>query len=185
MNKNTIRNVYIFNFVNDFKKVVFSVFIGFLSLKILQQSNPQGDLFLHIIAATIFIFFLQLFYNLKRYSLNNSTLNLLILSSVLFFVVAQSTVLTIDRSRSFYVLSWVKAEKITITDTGLDLSLIQSEEKNSNSAIKLRLKEQVDRKLVHVNSGKYHLTIWGNAVLQCANAFAYVFNLTGWHHNTN
>lgn len=115
--------------------------------------------------------------------LNNSTLNVLILSSILFFVTAQSTVLTIDRSRSFYVLSWVKAEKIIVTDTGLDFSLVQSDEKNSNSAVELRLQEQVDRKLVYFNSGKYSLTMLGSMVLLCADSFAKIFNLTGWYQN--
>ena len=183
MDKKRFVNLYFFIFIKDFKKVVFNLLLGFLFLRILQQFNPLDDLFLHIVVASLLIFVLQLFVNFKKNILNNSTLNVLILSSMLFFVTAQSTVLTIDRSRSFYVLSWVKAEKINVTDNGLDFTLIQSEEKNSNSAIELRLKEQVDRKLVHFNSGKYSLTMLGSGVLLCADSFAKVFNLSGWYQN--
>jgi hypothetical protein len=183
MDKKKFKHIYFSVFIKDFKKVVFNLFLGFLFLRILQQFCPLIDLFLLIVTASLLIFVLQLFVNFKKKMLDNSTLNILILSSIVFFVTAQSTVLTIDRSRSFYVLSWVKAEKIKVTDKGLDFTLIQSDEKNSNLAVELRLKEQVDRKLVHFNSGKYSLTKLGSLVLLCADSFAKVFNLSGWYQN--
>ncbi len=133
--------------------------------------------------ATFFSFLLQLTSKIRTLRLNNYSLNVIILSSVLFFVIAQSTVLTIDRSRSFFVLSWVESSKISFTSKAIDLSLVTSNEKYSTSAIELRLQEQIDRKLIYTNSQSYELTALGRLVLFSANSFAKLFNLTGWYNN--
>ena len=105
------------------------------------------------------------------------------LASLLFFLLAQFSILNIDRSRSFYVLSWIHLEKIEIEGNSYDLSQVESGEKSNLGAIVDRIREQEVRGLVKVNNSKLQLTSRGETVLWVANTSGYLFHLDFWAAN--
>jgi predicted transcriptional regulator len=93
--------------------------------------------------------------------------------------------MNIDRSRSFYVLSWVGNGDIQISNGQLNLSKVISDEKLNISAIKERIGEQVDRSLIERRGTTYILTQKGKVMLSIANRLASFYHLEGWFNNRN
>jgi hypothetical protein len=89
----------------------------------------------------------------------------------------------IDRSRSFYVLSWVNAGQVVNNGDNLDLSKVNSDEKLSTIAIQNRLSEQYQRGYVDFKENKWILTMKGRALLAISNWLATEFKLNGWIEN--
>jgi hypothetical protein len=105
------------------------------------------------------------------------------IASLLFFLAAQFTILNIDRSRSFYVLSWIDLERIQIRGDGYDLSQVVSLEKSNVNAIADRIEEQVSRGLVISKDSKLQLTQRGEFVLWAAEFSGQLFHLEYWEAN--
>jgi hypothetical protein len=93
-----------------------------------------------------------------------------------------NVLLNIDRSRSFYVLSWVRYGKITLKDGDLDYSSVKSPEKNSYEAITQRVDEQTKRGLIRI-SDKCELTFRGKMTVHISDFLAKAFSLEGWKSN--
>ena len=101
----------------------------------------------------------------------------------LCYSLLSSTVLNIDRSRSFYVISWVNSELISIKKGFIDLSAVRSPEKLNQEAIEDRIEEQEARGNIKFLEGKYILSNRGKLLYQFSNHCAALFKLHGWQTN--
>ena len=109
------------------------ILLGFTFLFFIRLINLGNDLlfeqilisgFLGYLVVTLLYFRINfLYYNWKK-SLRDSFLGFMI-----YLLIALFTILNIDRSRSFYILSWVAKDIVICTDFSLDLSKVQSKEK--------------------------------------------------------
>ena len=102
---------------------------------------------------------------------------------LLVFTLAQSSLLNIDRSRSFYVLAWVDQAKVIKDNEKIVLLDIFSEEGIALKPIQDRVLEQEKRGLLTVNDEIYTLTQRGRFVLWFANHLGRIYNLTMWDKN--
>ena len=108
--------------------------------------------------------------------------NKTIILTLIFYFVYSFLLINIDRSRSFYIISWVKNYQIS-SDYPYDLSQIKSSEAINQFAINQRLTEQINRQLIS-DEGKFlKVTELGNLVLNLSNLLARVFNLNNWFLN--
>lgn len=92
--------------------------------------------------------------------------------------------LNVDRSRSFYVLSWVDQNKISKSGDQF-LVQVQSSESLDIRGVKQRVEEQQQRGLIRENNGVYQVTEIGSFMLGVANFLAELFNLENWKSNKN
>lgn len=104
-----------------------------------------------------------------------------LLSSVL---ILPYSLLNVDRSRSFYVLSWVDQNKISKSGNQI-LIQVQSSESLDIVGIKQRVEEQQQRGFIRENNGVYQVTEIGSFMLGVANLLAELFNLENWELNKN
>jgi len=107
----------------------------------------------------------------------------LVVSIMGFWISTQFTLVNVDRSRSFYVLSWIDAGEVTNVGGQLDLSKVDSLEKLNPDAIQSRLAEQTQRGYIENQSNKWVLTKKGKSLLLFANWLANKFKLAGWLSN--
>lgn len=121
----------------------------------------------------------------KRYSRKSlmSSFEAILLVAVITLV-SQSIFLNIDRSRSFYVLSWIQSNQITYVNGELDISRVNSQEKNNESAIRNRIEEQLSRGLLIESQSDLALSFRGLLVLNASDYLAEIFNLNGWLQNS-
>ncbi len=168
-------------------RILVPIVLGFILLFISRISLPSGELFaqiLYVFATLLILSSLSLLPFLRKFDSLPTSFTLLIIGSLLFMQIAPSTLLNIDRSRSFYVLAWVKHGEIRITDDGLDLSYIVSDERKNPEAIRLRIIEQENRGLVTLNSqGYYSLTQKGEYLFEFSDFLASIYKLNGWESN--
>jgi hypothetical protein len=107
---------------------------------------------------------------------------LLLISMNLLF--SQNSILNIDRSRSFYILSWVKNNEVSLgVDGALELKVASHESLNTQ-AIHERLKEQLQRGLIKTDFGRYKLSVSGELTYNLAVLLSNFYDLTGWKKNT-
>ena len=113
-----------------------------------------------------------------------------VISSLLYFSTVQYTILAIDRSRSFYVLSWIESGIFAKNDN--QLVLVRNNLPNSIdldranlTPINQRIEEQISRKLVTVKGSKLFLTSSGEIMLNISIISARIFNLSSWKSNTS
>jgi hypothetical protein len=99
-------------------------------------------------------------------------------------LVLSNSLLNIDRSRSFYVLSWVDQEKVSSIDGVIEES-ISSTEANDLNSLEMRIMEHEERGLIKNENGKYYLTFGGGVMLSLSNFLAQIFNLENWQKNKN
>jgi len=149
------------NLGNDllFEQIFISGFLGYLLVTLVHFK----------------IFFLS--YEWKK-SLKNSLLGFLI-----YLLIALFTVLNIDRSRSFYVLSWVAKGSVICVGSSIDLSRVQSKEKFNSIGISTRIEEQVKRRLILKSDSSCQLTQYGELYLFSAEVLAEIFKLKNWDLN--
>ena len=114
------------------------------------------------------------------------TISWLILVSLLLIVtLGPNTVMNVDRSRSFYVLSWVEKSAIELTEDGRLVLNVNSPEKSNLVSIKERLDEQSARGLIEFRDQSYFLTWRGKLTLNIAEFLASFYKLDGWFKNRN
>ena len=107
----------------------------------------------------------------------------LVVSIMGFWISTQFTLVNVDRSRSFYVLSWIDAGEVTSVGGQLDLSKVNSLEKLNSDAIQSRLAEQTQRGYIENQRNNWVLTKKGKSLLMIANWLSNKFKLTGWSSN--
>ena len=88
----------------------------------------------------------------------------------------------IDRSKSFYVLYWIKNNKIVFDDSNSTyiLGIPKINDRISDFDFSQRVEEHKLRGLVRENNGELRLTFIGSKVLLFSEFTAEKFNLRGW-----
>ena len=107
-----------------------------------------------------------------------------IIGLMLSLLVFPYALLNIDRSRSFYVLSWVDQGKVYV-ENGQIILEVSSTESTDIAGVGSRLKEQEQRGLIREANGVFKVTNTGKLMLLIANSLAKLFNLTNWEANKN
>lgn len=108
---------------------------------------------------------------------------LLIIFAAITFLLSTSTILNIDRSRSFYVLSWVNKGEVSIQNNSINLLAVHSSEKYNSKGIVMRILEQRDRGIINKSGHKLKLSFKGKVTLFVANFLARTYSLNGWREN--
>ena len=111
-------------------------------------------------------------------------ISLVVISGLLGFLILPLSLVNVDRSRSFYVLSWVDNGSISSSDGELNFQIKSSEASDING-VALRLKEQIGRGLVQEVNGRYQLTPTGDLYISVANFLADLYRLENWDANKN
>lgn len=161
------------------------------ALKFLRTfSNIQlfEQIMLSAIISALFVWVAALFLSRNSFmpSQRFPTVSWLILVSLLLIVtLGPNTVMNVDRSRSFYVLSWVERRAIEVTDDGQLVLNVNSPEKFNLISIKERLDEQSSRGLIEFRDQSYFLTWRGRLTLSMAEFLAAFYKLDGWFKNRN
>jgi len=141
--------------------------------------------FVSILAALITLGFTLY---LKKVGFFSESISLLcyvnLLALMLSILVLPYSLINIDRSRSFYVLSWVDQGEVSIKN-GQTVVKVESTEAADTAGVELRLKEQQQRGLIQEANGKYKVTNMGKLTLEIANLLARIFNLKNWEANKN
>lgn len=153
--------------------------VGFVNIFIFQYwyDNIVNSILISIITSTLVI----LLINAKVAPIFDSKMILICVLS--FYVFSTSTLLNIDRSRSFYILSWVDNGLVTFTEDGLKMDKVKSLEKNNSNAIENRIIEQIKRGIIVHTDSKLELSKIGKVLVQVSNLTANLFSLGGWQKN--
>jgi len=151
----------------------------FFIVRIVNQSSLIFDQLLLCGFVTLLLLFAE-----KRYGKNKllSNFEIFLLVVVITFA-SQSVFLNIDRSRSFYVLSWIQNNHLTYVNREIDLSRVKSQEKANESAIRDRINEQLSRGYLIESQSGVQLSKRGLLALTASNHLAELFNLNGWFEN--
>lgn len=108
-----------------------------------------------------------------------------LLSIILFWSVAQFTLLNIDRSRSFFLIAWVDQEKVEMTNEGYAFTKVSSPEKLNYKGMAQRVDEQISRGILKRSNNRLELTGKGRIVLETSKFLAREYKLTGWISNSH
>lgn len=175
--------------LSNFKLGAISALIAMLALLAQRHLDIQGDLFTQInisvfIALTIGLIFIFLCRKTTetKHSLRRNA-HLLITLNLVIFIILQFSLVNIDRSRSFYVLSWANEGKIYKTDNGFDLVGVISLEALNNHAINARIEEQIQKKFLFDQGDLIRPTRAGSVLIWTANSLSNVFKLENWKIN--
>jgi hypothetical protein len=120
---------------------------------------------------------------LLYYKKPSEVISFIVVGLISVDLITQSITLNIDRSRSFYVLSWADKDLIKYHEGTLDLKMVQSTEKLNASAIELRIIEQQKRNLIEISESKVKLTSQGKMLLKFSNITAEFLGLRNWQKN--
>lgn len=96
--------------------------------------------------------------------------------------ILNSLLLNIDRSRSFYVLSWVANGDVNTSASTLVVTAKSEESRNAEATL-LRIQENEARGLIERKSNTYKLTFQGKMLLKVSNFLSKVFLLENWEVN--
>ena len=149
-------------------------------IRILWNSTLIFDqlLLIGIFSIVFFLLILRFF----RFS-GLGTIGFLVLSVVTSVLLIFQVVGNVDRSRSLFILSWVKEYDIQC-NSKLDLSEIQSSETKDLNGVVQRIEEHKKRKLLKESQGGWcRLTSTGLFVYNIADFLAGVYSLDGWAKN--
>jgi predicted PurR-regulated permease PerM len=165
-------------------------FLASLLILLLFRNLHYFQLFEQLILTSILaaIFIFAIFYLLRRVNKRQNQnftdyIYLIIVASLLFAFLAPNCILNIDRSRSFYVLSWVDQNEISFGADGKLVTSIKSPEALNISGVRERISEQINRGLIVRDKNRLSLTFSGRIVLRFSNFVAQIYNLDGWFRN--
>jgi hypothetical protein len=134
-------------------------------------------------SAALGFLFLFLRSKMSNYKLNfDEFFSLIIISSLLSVLILPLSLVNIDRSRSFYVLSWVEKGLVSKEKGALEFK-IESTEALDRNGVELRLNEQIQRGLVVEKGGIFHLTQTGRLLMSLSNLLSEIFKLENWDLN--
>lgn len=128
--------------------------------------------------------FLLVFRKFLVRRLNLSTrdvIQLIVIGFLASCLVIPNTLLNVDRSRSFYVLAWVDAGKVSLKN-GEFVIRAESLEASDEGGIAQRIVEQQDRGLIQED--QMTLTAKGKFFLDLADFLSRVFKLENWKLNS-
>ena len=171
--------------MNQTSRVKKFVFIGvalqfaFFLVRIISKSSLIFD---QLNLCGVFIGLIFIRFRFKTNFLKTRNFETLLMVVVMVFI-SQNIYLNIDRSRSFYVLSWISKGEIISTTKGLDLQNVKSTEAENKSAILQRIVEQKSRGLIKKEKNTYKLTEKGNLILNFSELIGKIYDLRGWKMN--
>jgi hypothetical protein len=176
---------YILHFTIVIVSFLLSCIILAFSRNFIKFNFPLFEeiLFGSILAALFTLSFT--FYLKKRGALKDSIQTLCyvnILALMFSVLVLPYSLLNIDRSRSFYVLSWVNQGRVSIENGQIILN-VESTESVDRSGVYLRVVEQQQRGLISRSNQTYEITSMGKLALVIANMLAQTFSLENWETN--
>jgi hypothetical protein len=161
------------------KLLVGTIFTLFL----LRAYSNSTLLFEQIWLSSLISFFLTIsmyFRNISR-----STFREILLISMIVGSLVTHTLVNVDRSRSFYVLSWIDKQDISYKNSALQINSYVSEELRNSSGVTLRIREAEKRNLIQVdNRGDFQLTFLGSTLLKISESLSYIFQLSLWKKET-
>jgi hypothetical protein len=161
-----------------------SVFLHFVILLMFRVLDIFNNLlFEQIILGSFLVFIVIWFW--QKFIAKKSILTILLLSMSASILVEQSTILNIDRSRSFYVLAWTHKNLISFENGILDLTKVQSDEKLGLTGIETRINEQISRGLMTKRSSELKLSNFGKVYYFCAEKIAIIYRLDNWAKNNH
>ena len=143
----------------------------------------EGLIFEQIFISAIISLILIVTYKFRK--IRNDIFKLMYLT-LLIACLFQFIFVNIDRSRSFYLISWVKNYdmKFIREDLIINEGVIKSSEFDNSDAIERRIIEQINRGLINTNAdNKLTLSIYGDAIYNVSNTLSNLFNLKGWQRN--
>jgi hypothetical protein len=105
---------------------------------------------------------------------------ILLTLSIMFIM--NTIFLNIDRSRSFYVISWIRTYQV-VDSKELDLTEIKSTEAKNVIAVEQRIKEGISRGVIKESNDKFELTLVGEILYRFSDSTAKLFKLNGWFEN--
>jgi len=157
------------------------LFSHFFLVFVLSHLNISGLLFtiINLSFAIIFIC-LSLLYAFRK--IGQFIFLLLIIFSLISYNMISFSLLNTDRSRSFFVLSWVENSDISLINQNLIVNNPVSLELQNPESVIQRIKEQ--RKNGLIQSSSLELTNSGKYFLASIEFMARVFSLKGWYENT-
>ena len=169
-----------------YKLIYFPFYLIYISISILiiRTIWPTTLLFdqinlLSIFAPAIFILIIRNFLS----KLNWDIFLFCLISTISLSLLTSTVLLNVDRSRSFYVLSWIERDLITIDHGKINLSKVKSLEKLDESAINQRIYEQKARGFVYFQNGRPKLSLLGHILYRVSNLLANFFTLNSWKAN--
>ncbi len=167
-------------------RIIILTLLQFTALFVIRLCRFLDNLlFEQILLASALSFLLLPFCHLINKKFKSFIRLEIFLAVILFFNLATTSLLNIDRSRSFYLLSWInKNQLICSNGGGLDLKNVPSLEKFNQEAINQRILEQRDRKLIYYDYNSCGLTELGNFYLFLSSNLSNIFYLDGWKRNT-
>lgn len=133
-------------------------------------------LFTTIASVVIYLFFIGL-----RFKVD--VVYALTLGLVIAYLSTSTMLINVDRSRSFYVLSWINEYKFPSVESQRSYDMVRSSENLAEIPINQRIEEQVRRGFVTSHQGILVLTFKGEAALIMAELLASNFRLKGWYKN--
>ncbi len=160
-------------------------FLGFLILFILKRTGFLNNLLFELLIVSSFVagaIFLFLWKLGRRLPLSIEP-KLIMIGVLTFFLLAQGTLLNIDRSRSLYVLSWVHFHEISYVNKKPSLDDVISPEAEVWEAISQRIDEHISRGLIENKGKKISLTPRGEFYYEVADILADIYSLDGWKQN--
>ena len=95
----------------------------------------------------------------------------------------QFSLVNIDRSRSFYVLSWENQGNIVNSESDFALKDVYSIERLNPEAINVRVAEQIEKKLLSLDGNLVPTTSFGKLAVLVAEKLSDIFKLQNWELN--
>ena len=148
---------------------------------LVEQITFAGIFFMTVITIIQFI----RYRGSLRALMDKAKISQTIAAVLIFWMLSHYSFVNIERSRSFYLLSWISQNKIQINNGVLNLDLVNSSERLNPQAILDRLAEQQVRGYISVTNNSYSLTKRGKSMLWIAQQTAKLFKLEGWKKNSN
>lgn len=183
--RHEIRSVKLKSAAGVFVALVLVNFLGFLILFVLKRTGFLNNLLFELLIISSFVtgaIFLLLWKFGRRLPLSIEP-KLIMIGVLTFFLLAQGTLLNIDRSRSLYVLSWVHFHEISYVNKKPTLDDVISPEAEVWEAISQRIDEHVSRGLIENKGKKISLTPRGEFYFEVADILADIYSLDGWKQN--
>jgi hypothetical protein len=159
--------------------LIFPFLLGWGSFFFLRQIRPELLIEIQILFSLVFaiVFVTVLQFRLKniRYEVIVSIL----LSGVIFFVSTYTTAMVIDRSKSFYLLSWIH-DHPGISESKLESLLEDKYGSYDQVYIGQRIEEQLSRGVFVGSVLELRTSKFGDFLYNCSDFIARVFDLRGW-----
>lgn len=167
------------------KKLSFpsSLLLCFFMLLIVRRFFPSSLLYEQINLTAFSAVVVIYFFRNPDWKVNiREKISQILLLTISISFILNTVLLNVDRSRSFYVLSWVSNNQIAIVSDDLKIT-VRSKEAMNYDGVKLRLNENISRGLIKENDGGFALTSRGEILLSISKTFANLFNLNNWKAN--